>query len=277
MTSDTFTLFPKLPAELRLKIWDEAMPEARIIEVLWSEHRGFYTDANTPAILHVCSESRSRARRVYTAAIVENSKKKVNWGPGVAWYFPHINVNGPYKKGTTPFGAWIDYDHDTLYFSLGNTNMYREQWCDLANLFFSKLSQNKLARLQYIVVDHWEITEWEHNWGQWLSKHPLLRSIALAVNDECMPHHGEWLLNTAPGRPAIEIKQKDLDADSVHDTTRWNNKLAKVQRIIYGMTWRGLLLYEIPNFVKDLMYGGMDEEIAKKIEFPFVDVVRGDP
>jgi hypothetical protein len=31
-TTDTFTLFPKLPIELRLKIWKETLPEARVIE-----------------------------------------------------------------------------------------------------------------------------------------------------------------------------------------------------------------------------------------------------
>jgi hypothetical protein len=32
-TTDTFTLFPELPIELRLKIWKETLPEARVIEV----------------------------------------------------------------------------------------------------------------------------------------------------------------------------------------------------------------------------------------------------
>lgn len=64
MKNDTFILFPKLPIELRLKIWDTAMPEARILKVLWSEDRGFYTDSTAPAVLHVCSESRTVARKI---------------------------------------------------------------------------------------------------------------------------------------------------------------------------------------------------------------------
>ncbi|CZR55175.1 uncharacterized protein PAC_05061 [Phialocephala subalpina] len=276
MTNDTFTLFSKLPIELRLKIWDDAIPEARIIEVMWSEERGFYTDSKSPAILHVCSDSRACARKVYTAAIVENSRKHVLWGAGIASYAPQINGNGPYKNGTTPFGAWISYDYDTLYFSLGNSNMFRNQWCDLAKLFFTKLSQNKFVRLQNIAINHCEIMEWNHNWGLWLSGHSLLRSIALVVNDECMPHFGGLLVNTAPQRPAVEIKQKDLDAEPAHDATRWDNDLAKVQRKAYGMTWNGLLLYEIPNFMEDLIYGGMAEEVVEKIEFAFIDIVRGE-
>ncbi|PVH84941.1 hypothetical protein DL98DRAFT_584004 [Cadophora sp. DSE1049] len=33
ITTDRFTLFPKLPAELRLRVWKEAYPEPRCIEV----------------------------------------------------------------------------------------------------------------------------------------------------------------------------------------------------------------------------------------------------
>jgi hypothetical protein len=63
-----FTLFPKLPNELRMRIWKEACFEPRIVEVDISAYpaegpastanRNYTTRTPTPAVLHVCSEAR---------------------------------------------------------------------------------------------------------------------------------------------------------------------------------------------------------------------------
>ncbi|KAF8860144.1 hypothetical protein BDZ45DRAFT_741750 [Acephala macrosclerotiorum] len=45
-TLDEFTLFPKLPIELRLKIWNEALPGPRVVEILWSPTHGLCTNFN---------------------------------------------------------------------------------------------------------------------------------------------------------------------------------------------------------------------------------------
>lgn len=42
------------------------------------------------------------------------------------------------------------------------------------------------------------------------------------------------------------------------------------------MTWNTLLLYEMPNFKEDLIYGGVTEEFVENIELPFIDIVRQD-
>ena len=49
-----FLLFPKLPLELRRMIWKLALPDGRVVEVLWSEEKKkFYTDATQPVLLQV--------------------------------------------------------------------------------------------------------------------------------------------------------------------------------------------------------------------------------
>jgi hypothetical protein len=67
-SSPTFTLFPKLPTELRLKIWKYALPGPRAIKV----QRGWPTFshriravAKPPAVLQTNSESRQLAMRFY--------------------------------------------------------------------------------------------------------------------------------------------------------------------------------------------------------------------
>ncbi|KUJ22671.1 uncharacterized protein LY89DRAFT_664468 [Mollisia scopiformis] len=59
----TFTVFPKLPAEIRRLIF-EAMCKPRTIEVLYEGYevidaRGFYTYAPSPPALDICRESRN--------------------------------------------------------------------------------------------------------------------------------------------------------------------------------------------------------------------------
>lgn len=77
MTPSSFTVFPELPFELRLKIWEHAMPGPRVLGVspkmqYRSDHGGIIpvkmvwrTSAPNLNLLHVCHESREEALRVY--------------------------------------------------------------------------------------------------------------------------------------------------------------------------------------------------------------------
>jgi hypothetical protein len=67
-SSPTFTLFPKLPTELRLKIWKYALPGPRAIRVQrnWPTMSGpIRAVAKPPAVLQTNSESRQLAMRFY--------------------------------------------------------------------------------------------------------------------------------------------------------------------------------------------------------------------
>lgn len=72
--------FPKLPTELRLKIYRLAMKQRRLIELEWgpdlSIPTGFGNGSHhwcrvcprsrkPPALMHVCSESREESQKVY--------------------------------------------------------------------------------------------------------------------------------------------------------------------------------------------------------------------
>jgi hypothetical protein len=72
--STTFTLFPLLPFELRLKIWSFALSIPRTVtiackkDMLNRERRyvtAFTTTSPPPAPLHACREARSEALKIY--------------------------------------------------------------------------------------------------------------------------------------------------------------------------------------------------------------------
>ncbi|KAF8856446.1 hypothetical protein BDZ45DRAFT_691821 [Acephala macrosclerotiorum] len=60
LSFDKFTLFPKLPTELRLAVWAFASPGLAVIIQKMSRVRGrrFHFDRAVPAVLHTCRESR---------------------------------------------------------------------------------------------------------------------------------------------------------------------------------------------------------------------------
>jgi len=66
-----FTLFTKLPSELRIKIWKFCFPEPRVVSVRYNRTANQYT-SNTapPALLHASSESRSLFLSTYTKFIL---------------------------------------------------------------------------------------------------------------------------------------------------------------------------------------------------------------
>jgi hypothetical protein len=72
MIGRTFTLFPKLPPELRIKIWKLSMPKERFIQPRhykfgypMSPEKTMDLYAETPASLFTCQESRHEALSLY--------------------------------------------------------------------------------------------------------------------------------------------------------------------------------------------------------------------
>ena len=63
MHFDTFYCFPKLPIEIRLKIWTHALPAARVVEIEWYKERKLWYEAQESkhepcALLLINKESR---------------------------------------------------------------------------------------------------------------------------------------------------------------------------------------------------------------------------
>jgi hypothetical protein len=74
----TFTVFPKLPLEIQMKIWDEAASEPQVVELVKTKkNRTDVIDlqlpaveacacvSGTPPLLHTCHNSRTAALKKY--------------------------------------------------------------------------------------------------------------------------------------------------------------------------------------------------------------------
>lgn len=93
---ETFTLFPQLPFELRLKIWDHALSTPRTVtiscqrEMLDRERRfakAFTSSTPVPPLLHTNHESRTEALARYTPS---------------------------FRTDTSPNSTYISFAHDTV-------------------------------------------------------------------------------------------------------------------------------------------------------------------
>jgi len=71
-SSDSFTLFPSLPSELRLKIWQEVAAQPRTVELTCTTTSSnlpegrWFSHTKPPHIFQVCSESREVALAQYS-------------------------------------------------------------------------------------------------------------------------------------------------------------------------------------------------------------------
>jgi 2EXR family len=102
-TSPTFTLFPKLAVELRLRIWELALPGPRLVEMRSDACPRDNSHRSTPSILHVCSESRAEALKWYTAL--------------------------PLGLASDPLRAvYVNFEIDTLYFSVDPADDWKNNW-----------------------------------------------------------------------------------------------------------------------------------------------------
>jgi len=102
----TFTLFPNLPSELRLKIWKHIAPGPRIVELQYATEPKRLVESipgtlhpvspdwiskyPPPIVLHICQESRMEVLKSYQLALG-----------------PHENL------------IYVEFSFDTLYFTKG--------------------------------------------------------------------------------------------------------------------------------------------------------------
>ncbi|OBT69552.1 hypothetical protein VE03_01110 [Pseudogymnoascus sp. 23342-1-I1] len=87
----SFELFPQLPTELRLMVWEFCLPGPRVVDIRMCRKSiptstgelldvsRFISSVDHPVMLHVCSESRRLARQHYRLAFPK--KTKTEWSP----------------------------------------------------------------------------------------------------------------------------------------------------------------------------------------------------
>jgi len=87
----SFTFFPRLPTEIRLQIWNEAIPPGRILRVLLTHELETFVypfePYRTPAILHVCQESRDVGLSIFRHDLGTRCNDHFWWNPRVDTVF----------------------------------------------------------------------------------------------------------------------------------------------------------------------------------------------
>ncbi|TGO71673.1 hypothetical protein BELL_0544g00080 [Botrytis elliptica] len=158
MESHRFTLFPKLPMEMKYKIWTLAL-EPRLVEVRPKEDidDGFYSTAPLPALLTVCKEWERALKHLYPKYFVRSPD-----GPGIR------------------FNAQID----TLYLD------WKLQ--EHLTIFLSSISVEEAGKIRFLAMDQY--IRWprvsiglDYDWDQFPEfKHPLTIDDLL---DDYFRHH----------------------------------------------------------------------------------------
>jgi len=92
----TFTTFPKLPIEVRLKIWELSFCGPRTVVVEINRDDTFISDCPTPITLSINKEARQIAQESYKNLSAKDSTKPIYFSP------PRDSIN---LRGLSPFAT----------------------------------------------------------------------------------------------------------------------------------------------------------------------------
>ncbi|KAI1496772.1 hypothetical protein F5X99DRAFT_399142 [Biscogniauxia marginata] len=144
----TFTKFNELPPELRIKIWQHAMPEARTVIVkspftrnqqtpksldeaiiqTRDNQKTWQSTTQIPALLHVNSEARYEALKHYTLSFgVGNKEARI----------------------------YVDFSRDTIFFG------HEELKPECSSLWASTQDLNKVQQLAVVPEGAWRVLRWK--------------------------------------------------------------------------------------------------------------------
>lgn len=291
---EQFTLFPDLPSELRLKIWKNAMPDSRVLEILWSASKKYYMDCDnrTPAAMQVCAESRLYAMERYTLVEVGNEEDSdEEWeeesGDKYVGSEDSRTTNGSTslscisdRQHPLPLRFYIDPQKDTLYVSLNNshrTHPYQEKLVQ----FLTNLDGNVASRLERLSVAFYFLrvaasaTRNDVTGAHTLlSRFPMLKIIGMVWSDMCMSTYTDVPENQAPRRKAIDIRALDVSVPFTY--YKWDPIYCKVMPRTADELWRSNIPTRISIFREGLTKTGMDKDQVEGLEFIVAEIVRGD-
>jgi hypothetical protein len=152
----SFHLFPKLPSELRIKVWNLALSFPRVVTVSCLREReqsdstrrftkAFVSRTPVPALLHTCRESRLE---------------------GFLTYEPM------FKSDRSPSYTYVSIEHDTIHAE------------DSMLVFMGKVEG---ARLQRMIIDVKEAAYFGHFYMDVLMRMAKLKELELRVVEEKIP------------------------------------------------------------------------------------------
>ena len=110
-----FTLFPNLPAEIRLRIWRHTFPGPRIIVTLRKTDIYIFAPdiSHLPPVLamSVCYESREEAKKRYNCHLTFHPQSVIPRPMLHSSHYPRIETD-------SSIDVWVDPDNDPVYIGL---------------------------------------------------------------------------------------------------------------------------------------------------------------
>jgi 2EXR family len=132
MTSlESFTLFSRLPIEIRYEIWRTLACNSRVLELYIRGYNGLHCRNLVPAILRVCQESRQQGLKCYS--VFEKPHFRSSPSP----------KEPPWVRQDSPLRIYVNYDRDILYFTRWNQLFTR--LCFITLLESSKITIKTVA------------------------------------------------------------------------------------------------------------------------------------
>ncbi|KAI2622132.1 hypothetical protein GGS26DRAFT_249122 [Hypomontagnella submonticulosa] len=189
----TFTRFRELPPELRIKIWQYAMPEPRTV-IVKSPHarqkqtprsleeamskprdpeQSWFSTTQIPALLHVNAEARHEALKHYKLSL------------GVGSVQPRI---------------YVDFNRDTLFF--GNSELKPE----CSSLWTSTQDLNQVKHLAVVPEGAWRVLRW--------------KKVDLNSLEKMIFVHDTDKLELGPLPQLVEDESQDIETELLEEQTR---------------------------------------------------------
>jgi hypothetical protein len=150
---DSFLLFPTLPPEIRLQIWDSATHIYRLVRV--EKYPGTYQSC-IPSILHVNQESRAQGLRSYSL-LFHRTPPTTRPGP-TGRYGSRVqptrqcHTSGNWK----PRYVYFNHEFDTLLFDYWPRHKCEKHWLCSAE-GFADIKRLAVSKLLWVTTNPWVI------------------------------------------------------------------------------------------------------------------------
>ncbi|KAH9220413.1 hypothetical protein DL95DRAFT_357593 [Leptodontidium sp. 2 PMI_412] len=205
-----FTLFPKLPIELRIKIFADYLSTAsRLVHIYWNaRQRVFKSSQAIPPLLHVCQESRYEALKTYELAFAPSRE------------FARV---------------YFSFEKDVLMVCWRTLGAYPGR-------IGRKMGVEEAGRVRNLVVNEEAMLFHAEDDGRELERFTGLRTLGVACDPENV-ESGEQYGRLAMERLAYGLKERWPEVvclrDSASDLERcsrhwwcdgWNQRAAELQR-----------------------------------------------
>jgi hypothetical protein len=153
-----FTLFPRLPIELRLLIWNYAMPGPRIVDSYWHEwYNGMalMMELSPWAIINACHESRDEALKRYRVRLTDVREHEV---ADDAW--PML-IDPVRDTVVLPINLSTEVDHEEI-------DSFADMFNDVQHLAINAVRghQDEIASLE------------------WLTRLPAVRTLTVIIHGQ---------------------------------------------------------------------------------------------